>query len=172
MGERVAVQSVAAFDLQRYLGLWFEIGRLPLRFEDDGARDITAHYSLGGDGTVRVDNRCLDETGEPTQALGEAVPQEQPGRLRVSFLPEALRWIPFTRADYWVLKVDEQYRHALVGTPDHKHLWLLCRDPEIDPAVESAYFEEAERQGYELAEWIRPDQSGDHVTDEDLAAVA
>lgn len=162
--------SVADLDLQRYLGLWFELGRLPLRFEDDGASDVTAHYSLNEDGTVEVDNRCLDAAGEPTRALGEAVPDgEHPGRLRVTFLPEALRWIPFTRAEYWVLKIDDGYRRALVGTPDRKHLWLLSREPAVDPAAEEEYLAEARRQGYELDRWIRPAQSGGRVTDEQLA---
>lgn len=157
-------QSVEDLDLERYLGLWFEIGRLPLRFEDDGARDVTAHYSLNDDGSVRVDNRCIDAEGEPTQALGQAEPDpEHAGRLRVSFLPEALRWIPFTRADYWVLRIDAGYRHALVGTPDLKHLWLLARDPRIDAAVEDEYLTAAREQGYDLGEWIRPAQSGGRV---------
>src|SRR5690606_27228311 len=83
------VRSVEDLDLQRYLGLWYEIGRLPLRFEDDGARDVTAEYSLRDDGTVQVDNRCIDAEGEPTRALGQAEPDEEhAGRLRVSFLPE------------------------------------------------------------------------------------
>ncbi len=82
------VRSVPALQLDRYLGQWFEIGRLPLRFEDEGARDITATYSLNDEGTVRVDNRCLDEDGKPTQAVGEAVPDpEHPGRLRVTSCP-------------------------------------------------------------------------------------
>lgn len=155
------VRSVPALELGRYLGLWFEIGRLPLRFEDDGARDVTAEYSLNDDGTVQVDNRCLDEDGEPTQALGQAVPDnEHPARLRVTFLPEALRWIPFTKADYWVLRIDEDYRHALVGTPDHKHLWLLAREPRIEQDVEHTFLETARDQGFDLTDWIRPEQSG------------
>lgn len=165
------VTSVEQFDLSRYLGLWFEIGRLPLKFEDDGARDVTAEYSLQEDGTVRVDNRCLNEADEPTQALGQAVPDEEhAGRLRVTFLPAALRWIPFTQADYWVLKIDPEYRHALVGTPDHKHLWLLAREPRVEVATEEAYLAEARRQGYELGTWIRPEQSGSTVSDESLDA--
>ncbi|MFD5225270.1 lipocalin family protein [Microbacterium sp. NPDC058342] len=155
------VRSVPALELGRYLGLWFEIGRLPLRFEDDGSRDVTAEYSLNDDGTVRVDNRCLDEKGEPTQALGQGKPDEEhPGRLRVTFLPEALRWIPFTDADYWVLRIDEDYAHALVGTPDHKHLWLLARAPRISEDVEQAYLATAREQGFDLEKWIRPAQSG------------
>lgn len=163
MGEQ-EVRSVPTVDLGRYLGLWFEVGRLPLRFEDAGATDVTAEYSLNDDGTVRVDNRCRDENGEPTQAIGEAVPDpEHPGRLRVSFLPEGLRWIPFTRADYWILRVDEDYRHALVGTPDHRYLWLLAREAWISADVEQDFLQTARDQGFELDGWIRAVQSGSVV---------
>lgn len=155
------VHSVPALELGRYLGLWYEIGRLPLRFEDDGASDVTAEYSLNDDGTVRVDNRCIDEKGEPSQAVGQAKPvPEHPGRLEVSFLPEALRWIPFTRADYWVLRIDEDYRHALVGTPDHKYLWFLAREPKVEDAVEQSFLDTARDQGFDLDGWIRAAQSG------------
>jgi apolipoprotein D and lipocalin family protein len=158
------VRSVPTLELERYLGLWYEQGRLPLRFEDDEATDVTAEYVLNDDGTVRIDNRCLDEKGTPTQAIGEAVPvQEHPGRLRVSFLPEKLRWIPFTRADYWVLRVDAEYRHALVGTPDHRHLWLLCRDPRISDDVKQDFLQTALDQGFDLAAWIETRQSGEVV---------
>lgn len=151
--------SVEHLDLERYLGLWHELGRLPLRFEDDEARNVTAEYSMNDDGTVRVDNRCIDADGEPAQTLGQAEPDEEhAGRLRVTFLPEGLRWIPFSRADYWVLRVDDDYRHALVGTPDHKHLWLLARESRIDPGTETAFLSEARRQGYDLEHWIRPEQ--------------
>lgn len=158
------VHSVETFDLQKYLGLWYEIGRLPLKYEDDTATDVTAEYSLDDDGTVKVDNRCLDEDGEPTQALGQGIPDEEhPGRLEVTFLPEGLRWIPFTKADYWVLKIDPDYRHALVGTPDHKYLWLLSREPHIDDETRSAYLAEARAQGYDLEPWIEAAQSGRRV---------
>lgn len=155
------VRSVPRLELGRYLGLWFEVGRLPLRFEDEGSKDITAEYSLNDDGTVRVDNRCLDEKDEPTQALGQGVPDpEHSGRLQVTFLPESLRWIPFTKADYWILRIDERYENALVGTPDRKHLWLLSRDHRIPADVESSYLDTAREQGFELEDWIRPQQSG------------
>lgn len=102
-------RSVEQFELNRYLGLWYEIGRLPLRYEDDTATDVTAQYSLNDDGTIHVDNRCYDRFGEPTQALGQAEPDaEHAGRLRVTFLPAGMRWVPFTHADYWVLRIDAE----------------------------------------------------------------
>lgn len=165
------VTAVSGFELHRYLGLWFEIGRLPLRYEDDDARDVTAEYTLDDDdGSVRVDNRCVDEEGRAVQAVGRAIAEdEDTGRLRVSFLPEGLRWIPFTQADYWVLKLDGAYRHALVGTPDRKHLWLLAREHRVEPDVEAEFLAEARRQGFDLTAWIRPEQTGLRVTDAQLA---
>lgn len=166
MTEETPVRSVTALDLERYLGTWFEIGRLPLRFEDDDATNVTATYSLNDDGTVRVDNRCLDEDGTPTQAIGEGIPDdEHPGQLKVTFLPEGLRWIPFTKADYWVLQIDPEYRHALVGTPDHKYLWFLSRSPQIDHATAQQYLDAATQQGFNLDDWITTVHTGDQVTD-------
>lgn len=150
-------KSVATFDLERYLGLWYEIGRLPLKFEGQDDTDVTAEYSLHEDGSVQVDNRSVAADGTTTQALGKAVPNVgHAGQLRVTFLPSGLRWIPFTQADYWVLKLDADYQVALVGTPDRKHMWLLARTPQLDHATEEEFLIEAVRQGFDLREWIRP----------------
>ncbi|OBI00416.1 lipocalin family protein [Mycobacterium sp. E2733] len=171
MSQQSDVTSVGSLDLSRYSGLWYEIGRLPLRWEDADASDITAEYTPEGDGSVRVDNRCIDKAGRPSQAIGRATRVNgQAGRLQVSFLPQFLRWIPFTRGDYWVLKIDDAYTVALVGTPDRKYLWLLAREPHIDHATEAANLAEATRQGFDLAKWITPRQSGGRVTDDLLNA--
>lgn len=155
MDRNTNVQSVEHLDLERYLGLWFEIGRLPLKFEDDDAVDVTAEYTLLEDGTVQVDNRCLDADRNAQQAIGQAkLDAEHEGRLQVTFLPEGLRWIPFTHADYWVLKIDDEYQHAIVGTPDHKYLWLLARTPHIDAAICQEFLAAARSQGYDLGAWI------------------
>lgn len=167
MSEDTKVQSVSTFDLSRYTGLWYEIGRLPLKWEDANATDITAQYTLQDDGTVQVDNRCFDKEGKPVRTLGTGTPVEgETGQLKVSFLPEFLQWIPFTEGDYWVLQVDDAYQHALVGTPDHENLWILARSPQIDSGTESALLDEARRQGFDLTDWIRPAQSGRRVTED------
>lgn len=167
MSERSAVTSVSSLDLNRYSGLWYEVGRLPLRWEQADASDITAEYTPQGDGSVRVDNRCIDKDGAPSQAIGRATPVNgRAGRLEVSFLPPFLRWIPFTKGDYWVLKIDDAYSVSLVGTPDQKNLWLLAREPRVDDSTKAAYLAEATRQGFDLEKWITPRQSGRRVTDD------
>ncbi len=161
------VTAIPRLDLSRYLGRWYEICRLPLKYEDETATDITATYSLNEGGSVRVDNRCFDEDGEPSQALGEASPVDDTNsRLKVTFLPEFIRWIPFTSGDYWVLKIDPAYQIALVGTPDRKNLWLLARSPDLPEATREEYLAEAQRQGFDLSALIAPVHTGREVTDE------
>ena len=74
--------TVAHVDLNRYLGLWYEIARLPMWAEDDGARDVTAEYALKDDGRIRVVNRCIAEDGQVEEAEGEAQVVEGSGNAR------------------------------------------------------------------------------------------
>lgn len=160
------VLTVARLDLDRYLGTWFEICRLPLKWEDAGASDITATYSLADDGKIGVENRCIGADGKPDRAIGVAVPQDATNaRLKVSFLPQYLRWIPFTEGDYWVLAVAPDYSVALVGTPDRKHLWLLARTAALPAEVVDNYLAVARSQGFDLDRLITPRQSGQKVPD-------
>ncbi len=160
------VTAVPSLDLSRYLGRWYEICRLPLKYEDETATDITATYALNASGAVRVDNRSFDENDEPSQAIGEATPvDEANSRLKVTFLPEFIRWIPFTSGDYWVLKIDPEYQTALVGTPDRNNLWLLSRQPDLPEATREQYMSEARRQGFDLSGLITPHHTGREVTD-------
>lgn len=158
------LNTVAHVDLDRYLGTWYEICRLPLKWEPEGARDITATYKLNEDGTIRVDNRCLDEEGKPTQALGQAKPvDDSNARLTVSFLPEYLRWIPFTKGDYWIIRLAEDYGVSLVGTPDRRNLWLLARRHDLPQAMRDDYLATARAEGFDLSVLITPTQSGKMV---------
>lgn len=153
--------TVPSVDLSRYLGTWFEIARLPMRHEPEDFTDITAHYSLQDDGKVRVRNRALDGKGELKESTGEAsVVDDSNSKLEVSFLPDGLRWIPFTKGDYWILKLDPEYATALVGSPDRKYLWLLSRQPTLDESTKQDYLAHARQQGFDLADLIHTPHTG------------
>ena len=161
MAKQDEVITVEHVELPRYLGTWYEIARKPMRFEDAGARDITATYSLDESGAVCVVNACLNAEGEVEVSTGLATPIDASNaRLEVSFLPQGLRWIPFARGDYWILRLDEGYRTALVGEPGRKYLWLLHREPRMDPATRGEWLEFARTLGYDLGDVIFPAQSG------------
>ncbi len=98
---------------------------------------LTARRETAGSGSK---NRCLDKHGTPERSIGVAVPQEgNNAKLKVSFLPAYLRWIPFTAGDYWVLAIAPDYSVALVGTPDRKHLWLISRTAALPSDVADNY---------------------------------
>lgn len=158
--------TVASVDLQRYLGTWYEIARLPMRHEPEDYTDITATYALNPDGTVQVRNRARDGKGQPQESVGEATVVEGSGnaKLEVSFMPDGLKWVPFTKGDYWILRLDPEYRTALVGSPDRKYLWLLAREPALPAPVQQAFLDAARGQGYGLADLIHTPHTGRPVS--------
>jgi apolipoprotein D and lipocalin family protein len=163
------LKTVPHVDLARYLGTWYEIARKPMRYEDATARDITATYELDGGGAVRVLNSCIDEDGEVDASEGQAKPvDDSNAKLEVSFLPQGLRWIPFARGDYWILRLDDGYTTALVGEPGRKYLWLLHRAPHMDAATREEWLEFARMRGYDLDDLIFPSQSGRVHREEEL----
>ena len=122
--------TVPSVDLQRYAGTWHEIARLPNRFQAQCASEVTASYTPRDDGAVDVVNRCRTPAGTLDEAAGLARPQDDTNaKLTVSFLPPALRWLPFGRGDYWVIALDPAYRWVMVGEPRRAFLWVLAREP-------------------------------------------
>ncbi|MGN6111993.1 MAG: lipocalin family protein [Luteimonas sp.] len=154
--------TVPALDLQRYLGTWYEIARLPMRHEPPDYTDISAHYALDDDGSVRVRNRAFDGEGRLQESVGRATADDpqHPARLKVTFLPEGLRWLPFGKGDYWILKLDDGYTTALVGSPDYEYLWLLHREPAIDAPSRDRFLDTARRLGYNLDALIETPHTG------------
>ena len=160
------IQTVSNFDLNRYLGTWYEIARLPMKHQPEDSTDVSAHYSLNENGNIKVQNRCLDEHQQLDESVGEASVVDGPnGKLEVSFLPEGFRWVPFTKGDYWVLKIDENYQTALVGEPGLKYLWILHRDTVLDEQTKNQYLQYAQSLGYELSDLIHTVHTG-HKTAE------
>lgn len=130
---------VNEFDLNRYLGDWYEIARYDHRFER-GMQQTRATYTLRDDGKVDVLNTGMKD-GKHSEAKGVAKLTDTPARLRVSF------WGPFY-SDYRVMLVDEDYQYALVGSGSDNYLWILSRTPQISEEVKERLVREAERRGY------------------------
>ena len=147
--DEVSVETVSKVELDRYVGTWYEIARVPNRFQTQCARGTTAEYVLREDGRLDVVNRCLDEDGDLDEANGLAkiVDAATNAKLKVSFV-SFLGWRPFW-GDYWVIGLDADYRWAVVGTPDREYGWVLSRTPTLDEPTLEKIFAIVERNGYE-----------------------
>ncbi len=148
-GQNREVTVVERVDLQRYVGLWYEIAKIPNRFQKKCAAGTTAYYSFRDDGKISVVNRCLDGEGKVVRASGVAkVEDEQSNaKLKVSFVRVAglnLFW-----GDYWIIGLAEDYRYAVVGTPKRDYGWILARQPELNDEDFAEVREILGRQGYD-----------------------
>jgi apolipoprotein D and lipocalin family protein len=144
-------KTVAAVDLQRYVGLWYEIGKIPNRFQKQCVRGTTAEYTLRADGAVDVVNRCTREDGGTDEARGLAkvVDRESNSKLEVSFvrfLGIRLFW-----GDYWILGLGDDYEYAIVGSPDRRYGWILCRAPRMEPDMLERVHTTLREQGFDPA---------------------
>ena len=143
--------TVGSVDLQRYQGTWYEQARLPMFFQRNCAQS-EAHYRLQDDGSVAVRNRCLTHDGEWQQADGRAEPQQagQTDKLWVRFDNWFAQLFPnVARGDYWVLYLDQDYQHVLVGNPNREYLWLLSRTPQVSAETREQLLAEARARGYD-----------------------
>lgn len=151
-----SLNTVDKIELDRYLGVWYEVARKPMYFQNQCDRDVSATYTLNENGNVTVDNRCYSKDGKLKQSIGEAFVQNAPfnSKLKVSFLPEAVRWLPVGRGSYWILKIDDHYQTVLVGEPRRKYMWVLSRSAQVDQAIVKEYLEYAKSLGYDLSDII------------------
>ena len=134
--------TVQRVDLTRYVGVWHEIARYPNRFQKE-CRVSTASYSIRDDGAITVVNRCSTDSGDKeARGIARVVDPATNARLRVSFFR------PFY-GDYWILDLGTDYEYAVVGTPDRKYLWILCRTPMMDTRLYGKLLEKIRGQGFD-----------------------
>ena len=153
-GVAPGVTPVQDFDVNRYLGKWYEIARLDHSFER-GLDRVTAEYTLRDDGGLRVINSGYSrESGERKVAEGKAyfVSGESTGHLKVSFFG------PFY-GSYVVFELDKDgYEYAFVTSYNKEYLWLLSRTPTIAPELREKFLAASRRHGFEVEELIFVDQ--------------
>lgn len=145
--EKAPLPTVDSVNLERYMGTWYEIQRLPNSFEE-GLNCVTATYSLDEDGDIHVLNKGYGD-GEWEDAKGYArVPDpEVPGELEVSFFR------PFY-GDYYIIELDPNYQYVLVGSPSREYLWILARSPELDSTTVNMLKIKASELGFDTSKML------------------
>ena len=150
LGMPESVTPVKEFELDRYLGKWYEIARLDHPFER-GLEQVTAEYSLREGGGVLVKNRGFSmEKNKWSETEGKAffVGKSSEGYLKVSFFG------PFY-GSYVVFELDkDNYQYAFVSGPNTSYLWLLSRTPTVEADFLSQFIEKANKLGFETDKLI------------------
>ncbi|MDJ0957945.1 MAG: lipocalin family protein [Arenicellales bacterium] len=144
LGLPKGVHPVNDFELERYLGKWYEIARLDHSFER-GLDRVTAEYSLRKDGGIQVVNKGFSvENKDWKEIKGKAyfVRDSDEGYLKVSFFG------PFY-GSYVVFDLDIDYQYAFVSGVNTSYLWLLARTPTVSEALLERFIRTANDLGFE-----------------------
>lgn len=157
------LETVDYVDLDRYLGQWFEIARLPQRFQK-GCTATRAIYSMRNDGGIKVLNSCHLEspTGKLKEAEGRAWVKNKVtnAKLKVQFFLKRFK-IPFLAGDYWILDLGYDYEYAVIGDPSRKYFWILSRTKFIDNELYDELIAKAKSWGFDVSKIIKTQHSKD-----------
>ncbi len=147
-----ALTTIAALDVPRYMGTWYEIAKFPNWFQKKCVADTRAQYSAQPDGKVQVINRCRQENGDMTEAVGAArqMGDKNSPKLQVRFAPAWLSFIPAVWGDYWVIDLDPAYQLVAVSEPKREYLWVLSRTPKVDQAAYDALLGRLVSMGFDI----------------------
>jgi apolipoprotein D and lipocalin family protein len=144
------LQPVSGFELERYLGKWYEIARLDHSFERN-LSNVTAHYSPRQDGGVEVMNKGFNQkSGKWEMIIGKAffIEKENVGSIKVSFFG------PFY-SGYHIIALDqEDYSYAMVAGPSRSYLWILSRNKTLDSTILEELVNKARQWGFETDKLI------------------
>lgn len=146
---KTSKDAIQNFDVNKYAGKWYEIARLDFKWEE-GLSKVTAEYTLNGDGSIKVDNKGFHaEDNEWRQSIGKAkfVNNPHEGALKVSFFG------PFY-SGYNVVKIDPEYKYALVFGESLDNMWILSREKTISEQIKNEYLDFASKAGYKINELV------------------
>lgn len=145
--------AVGNFDVNRYMGTWYEIARLDF-FWEKNLQNVSATYTLKNDGSVEVDNKGFDYMKQKNkQSIGKAkfVAEPTKAALKVSFFG------PFY-SGYNVAKIDPEYKYALIFGENRDYMWILSREKTIPDAIKQDFLNLARTNGYDTEKLVWTEQ--------------
>lgn len=149
------ITPVSDFEINKYLGKWYEIARLDHSFER-GLDKVSAVYSLREDGGIKVVNKGYSNREKDwSEAEGKAylVKSKDEGLLRVSFFG------PFY-GSYIIFELDkENYQYSFVAGNSRSYLWLLSRTPMVSQDIINKFVIRSKELGFEIEKLIYVNQS-------------
>lgn len=149
------VSAMPKLDLNDFTGTWYEIARLPNKREKRCLGNAFALIATGDKPRqLQLVNSCITKNGFPNVRNGSIRAQDKSGdgRLKVSYL-----W-PFS-TKFWVLALGPENAWSLVGSPNHKELWIFARTTGLKPEVLAEIEQKAAAEGFSSDKLVMVPQS-------------
>lgn len=152
-------------DLRKYAGLWYEYARLPNGYQVDCTGEVTAEYTLQEEDRMQVRFSCANAECQILSAVGELRPSRRHdasdrSKLEIRFSSDWLSAPSDVWRDHWVLYVDPDYQHAMIGTPDRRCLWMLGRERVPNRLALQQMLRYAAQLGFSVNKVLRTGETG------------
>ncbi len=137
------IPSVTDFEAERYLGTWYEVARMPHRFEE-GMSEVYAIYSPLPDDEIQVINSGVrDGKRRSIKGVARFRAAHDIGELEVSFFR------PFY-GGYRIILLEPDYSSAVVTSDTKNYLWILSRTTTLPEARITAYLTQLQSWGFDV----------------------
>lgn len=144
--------TVKSLDLNRFMGLWYEIARYDHLFERNMTH-VTATYTLKPDGMIVVVNDgYLKGVHKIINGKAKLPDSIEPGKLKVSFF----LWF---YADYYVLDMATDYSYVVIGSSSPDYLWIMSRTSSLPDETMQKILSDLRTHGYDTSKLINVKQA-------------
>jgi apolipoprotein D and lipocalin family protein len=147
----VATKSI---DPQRYLGRWYEVGRIPNSFQKN-CEAATSDWAKQGDGQYAVVQTC--RTGSPSgppriwKGNGKVLDAVK-AQIRISFFGG------FIKQDYVVVDRADDYSWCILSTASPKFFWIMSRRPVMSAQLRATLVARSRQLGFDVTPLIYDQQ--------------
>ena len=136
---------VPQVQLDKYIGKWYEITSFPQQFQKN-CSCTEANYSVKKNGKIKVYNLCFNtqkQKWEDATGTASVVSNTNNAQLKIQFF-----W-PF-KGDYYIIALEKDYSHVMVGGPNREYLWILSRTKTGNPEIIERYKKRATELGFDI----------------------
>lgn len=148
---RPAIHTVAAVDLQRFMGDWYVIAAIPTFIETDAYNAIES-YRLAADGSIATtftfNQGGFDGPFKRYTPRGFIHDPQSNAVWGMQFL-----W-PF-KAEYRIVYLTADYSLTVIGRTRRDYAWIMARQPSISEEDYRTMVQFLEGQGYDVGKLRR-----------------
>ena len=145
--------TVKDLNIKKFMGRWYVISLIP-NWIEEGGTDSYDDYLLNEDGTIDITYRAIKNGEEKTiKQKGFIVDENIPSKWEIQFVKP---WIPFYRAPYEIIILDDNYEYMVVGYPDNTYGWIMSRSTSISNKIYNKIVTQLDEEfGYSKKDFIK-----------------
>ena len=109
-------EVVDNLNLEKFMGRWYVISLIPNWIEENATNSFD-EYTLNKDGSIDIYYQAIKK-GKTRTIRQKATVLENPAKWEIQFIKP---WVPFFKAPYEVIMLDDDYNYMVVGYPNNEY---------------------------------------------------